>query len=458
MSRRRTITAALAGVQPSTALLTAVLARGGQGQRKRSFKLLTLLLSLSGVLLVKPPPYDVLLAIVIVTALLSGTLRVQRSSVGSIVPLTFYVATTIASSCTAVTAWDAVWYDGMTLFCGLLWWYFMNMFHRHGSRCLAAVMTGYVITSLIGVAFGIFIVTADIPHKGEFLFYDRPTGMFLDANVFGASLVPPLIYGLSQLFDATHRKRRWAWATSSVVLVIGIVTTMSRGATVNAVLSLTVFVALIAVKVPQARRMLLATAIVVTGVGVAYVRVGDTIGLSDAITQRFRLQPYDHERWQAHAAALNVALTHPLLGVGPGQFGTAGSPREVLYRNHYRPLATHNTYLHVAAESGIFALLALVLFFISTLLRARKALTSASTTSDFLTAAWALSCLLGVFVNAWVIDSYHWRHLWLMCAMPWANGASGIRRPLTAAYIHWVRQRPAPPNEWVRSPRSATSA
>jgi hypothetical protein len=431
----------VSSVSPHGARAYAVLTSPAAGQQDQGFfKFLTGLLAISGILLIKPPPYDILLFVTMSLALLCGRLSIRRTTRTPLALLAVYVCATIASSCSAVTVWEGVWYDGLTIFCGMLWWYFAELFRRYGTRGLAAVMNGYVVTSLLGVGFGLIVYSFDIPHKGELLYYDRPTGMFLDANVFGASLVPPLLYCMIKLFGSAGLTARAGWSASLLMLGVGIITCLSRGAVINAGVSLLLLMVIIAIKRPGMRTVLVGASAAMVALAAGYAIVGGVLDLNDAIVQRSRLQTYDAERWEAQAAGLEVALSHPVLGAGVGQFGAVGSPRQVLYRNEYRSLATHNTYIHVMAESGMCALVPLVLFFIVALRRGWRSLKEANTNADVLIAAWAFSCLVGVLVNACVIDAFHWRHLWLMFATPWVSpGSSGVR--VLYARASWCAKR-----------------
>lgn len=388
---------------------------------------LTLLLAFSGVLIIKPPPYDIVLIIAIIIALLSGKMPIRPRNAKALGLLAVYGGATIASSLSAHSVWEGVWYDGLTVFCLLLWWYFSELFERYGLSGVSPVMNGYVITSLVGTAFGLIVLNFDVPYQEELLYYGRPTGMFLDANVFGSSLVPAMLYSLAQAVrNGGSIKRIW-WSASFLTICIGLVATLSRGAFVNAALSITTFMLLMAWRWPSARKAILMISISLVAIGATYFVIGGVFGLSDSVMRRTQLQSYDEERWRVHAAALELAKDHPLLGVGPGQFAALGSPIQVLYHGKYQALATHNTYLHVTAESGLLAVVPLLLFILVVVHRGYKGLRHAKHQSDIITAAWVLACLTGALVGAWVIDAYHWRHLWLLFALPWCRPSSSSR-------------------------------
>jgi O-antigen ligase len=87
------------------------------------------------------------------------------------------------------------------------------------------------------------------------------------------------------------------------------------------------------------------------------------------------------------------------------------------------PFAPHNVYVLVAAEQGFLGIVAWVAFWFGTLfIAARNALAGRSThgiASGALLGAWC-----GLMVNSFVVDSLHWRHVWLLAALIWAADIS----------------------------------
>lgn len=117
------------------------------------------------------------------------------------------------------------------------------------------------------------------------------------------------------------------------------------------------------------------------------------------------LQNYDADRFDTHRRALESAAAH-LAGIGPGQ-----SEQVFQY-------AAHSLYIRVLAENGLIGLITFVCFltlcFTRSLWLARVA---ANQTWRCIATANA-ACLLGFFVNSGVIDTLHWRHVWVLFAIP----------------------------------------
>ena len=79
-------------------------------------------------------------------------------------------------------------------------------------------------------------------------------------------------------------------------------------------------------------------------------------------------------------------------------------------------------------EQGLPGLLALLAILVSTLIvAARNALAGRDTYgigSAALLGAWC-----GLLVNSLVVDTIHWRHLWIVAAFIWAGWARKTARP-----------------------------
>ena len=121
------------------------------------------------------------------------------------------------------------------------------------------------------------------------------------------------------------------------------------------------------------------------------------------------MQSYDATRFSAQAVGIESAERYPF-GVGPGQF------------EEYASLSAHSTYVRVAGEQGLPGLVALAAFVLTTLVvalgNALKGRESYGIGSAALLGAWC-----GLLVNSLVVDTLHWRHLWVVAALIWVGWA-----------------------------------
>ena len=188
----------------------------------------------------------------------------------------------------------------------------------------------------------------------------RLQGPFGQPNELGAfcALVLPLC--LAAAVSAERRSTRLGAGAVTILVATAGALSLSRGAWMGAVagvLALLVFL-------PAVRRPLRRAAAVMAG-GLALTAVFTAGSTVSVLTARLgsigsaadNPQDFRPEVW---ATGLRVALDHPLLGVGPGQFSIASS-------NGTYPLYTfvadhpHNLVLTVAAEHGLYGLIAFAL-------------------------------------------------------------------------------------------------
>jgi hypothetical protein len=126
-------------------------------------------------------------------------------------------------------------------------------------------------------------------------------------------------------------------------------------------------------------------------------------GLGDFFSQRITLQQYDDKRFGTQLEALSRLDEFPL-GVGPGY----AAP--VLGQN------THNVYVNVLFEYGVLGGISFYLFVLTTIWIALSGVLRRGPYSMLY--ATFLAILTGVLVNSMVIDTLHWRHLFLFLALP----------------------------------------
>lgn len=201
-------------------------------------------------------------------------------------------------------------------------------------------------------------------YDNLFLHEQRPTGPFENPNIYGNYLVLNvfLALGVAQLLandqgrvtprSGIPRAARTAALLVLVpVLTVGILATGSRGTLVGFLAGLAV-----AVRVPPPTaigpRKLLAGIVGSIALLVAVVwflqhhpylllRLGRTAGSDPNVEHRLAL-------WRA---ALDASYSHPILGIGYGQFTSYAG-----YLRLWRAQVAHQTYLSVAAELGLVGL------------------------------------------------------------------------------------------------------
>jgi O-antigen ligase len=146
-----------------------------------------------------------------------------------------------------------------------------------------------------------------------------------------------------------------------------------------------------------------------TFAGLATLAVLAATGKLTFLQSRSKVQGYDSQRFGAQDFAIRLATHHPL-GVGPGQF------------EHYSLVSAHETYLRALAEIGVLGVVLVAALLLTTLVYALRnavlGIDSYGVGSATLLGAW-----LGFVGSGFVIDTLHWRHLWVVAAFVWVGAA-----------------------------------
>lgn len=209
----------------------------------------------------------------------------------------------------------------------------------------------------------------------------RVSSVYFNANHFAGflDLVVPLAAATAVL--ARHRVVRLAAAAASVLGLVNVVTSGSRGSWV----AVTVALALLAVVVTwrtvrgprpwKAVRAWVVILLVAFGVAVGAERLVPTwaersVARFERLVHDLR-HPTEFERVAIVLAGLPIVQEHPWWGVGPGNFSYAIAqhrPTAVDDANdgmlHQFVNYAHNDYLQVATESGLLTLTAFLAFWI----------------------------------------------------------------------------------------------
>lgn len=198
------------------------------------------------------------------------------------------------------------------------------------------------VTAVTGSLAGAYVLAAGHHADG------RLDGLGLNPNYLGALLVLPLVASAG----LTLLTRRAGWLVPAAVCLVAIAATQSRGALVASAAGT-------AVVLVQGRALVTKAlaALLVAGAGAVLPGLfgaAERLGVGGRPAAELSLNTSARE----HAArfAADVAITHPLRGIGYGMFPShaAKSPLLGLY------IATHDDYLRLAAESGLMTLAAFV--------------------------------------------------------------------------------------------------
>ena len=362
---------------------------------------------LLAVVRIEPAPSDLVFAVVIAVALVTGRLFLERVPLSVSVLVAGFLSLNLLAATVATDGARAVAYFAITLYLGVFALWFSA--YVCSIRRARLILLAYLVGAALSAAVACLALVAPFPGASAFVDGPRAQGLFKDPNVFGPFLVPAALILMEE--TVAPRLLRFRLSTKLVLLsllTVGVVFSFSRAAWLNLAVGMVVLLVVLALRRGGGRRAM--TMLVVSLVaGAALFGVVAATSSASFLTERAGLQDYDVQRFGTQASGLEIAATHPL-GIGPGQFEAVSE------------LSAHSTYVRALAEEGVVgALLIFTLLLLTLGFAARNVVLGVDTYgigSAALLAAWC-----GLLVNSSFVDTLHWRHLWLVAALIWAGTA-----------------------------------
>jgi hypothetical protein len=368
---------------------------------------------LSGVVLVEPAPPDAAFSVLIAIALATGRFRPSQAPGSILLALSFLLGLNILSMMEAVSVSTGLRFAFITayLFAFAVWLAgYINSERR--TRILVVAWLAIAVTTAV---IGLLAWAMPIPTRGLWLTsdFERVKGLFKDPNVFGPFLVPITMILLDQMMRPRLLRLRTPTALLLLgILALGILFAFSRAAWGNAAVAFVITLGTAAMA-RRGRGRALRTLVGVAVVGIAVVGELGATGSMGFLHQRAQLQTYDTDRFAAQHAGYELGWTHPV-GVGPGQF------------QFHHDVETHSTYVRTLAEQGFGGLAAwLAILIITLILAVQNTLRGWSTYG--IGAGALLGSWCGLIVNSAVVDTLHWRHLWVVAPLIWVGAMSNRR-------------------------------
>lgn len=362
-----------------------------------------LLVGISGFVRLEPAPYDYALSVVIPLALFAGTLRYSRSSLVSGAVLGTFLLSNGVSFFGSGDLLGSLRYMFITMYLSVSCAFFVGVLTRHGGGAYRWIWRGYLAAGVIAAVLG-WLGVSGVPGLERFVWGElRAVAGFKDPNVYGAFLVPVVLYALHRL--------RWAggwavpaWGIAFGLLAAGQVLSLSRGGWLNLLVALAIYGVLF-----RQANWRTATRVglgVMLAVGWLAIALAMNPGILAVSLSRTALMEYDQDRFEAQGMILETIAQKPL-GIGPGE-----TERVFGY-------AAHSLYLRVVVENGWLGGLSFgILLGLCLWAAVRSALAAPCATERSIRAVVA-AALVGTLVNSLFIDSLHWRHFWLLLALVW---------------------------------------
>ena len=252
--------------------------------------------------------------------------------------------------------------------------------------------------------------------------YGRARGTFKDPNVIGAFLILPALFALQSVVS-DHFSKALRNAVALGVMALAILFAFSRaawgGLAITAAFMLAMMVLTSRSYAQRSRIVLISmVAIVLFVLLIAVLLSFDSV--ADMFRQRASFdQSYDEGRFGRfgrHILGADMALDLPF-GIGPLQF------------HNYFPEDTHNSYLNAFMSGGwLSGICYPALIAVTVVMGFRHVMTPVPWQRMYLA---IFAAFLGTAGEAFVIDTDHWRHFWMMLGVMW--GLFAAAQPYKAA-------------------------
>lgn len=281
------------------------------------------------------------------------------------------------------------------------------------------LIVGAVIASIAGIAGYLHLV----PGGDDLLtLYGRARGTFKDPNVLGGFLILPALFALQSVVS-DHFAKAFRNAVALGIISLAIFLAFSRAAWGQLAITAAFMLVLMMLtsRTPAQRQRI----VIISIVAVVLLALLVAVLLSfNSIDEMFRQrasfdQSYDEGRFGRfgrHILGAQMALDLPF-GIGPLQF------------HNYFPEDTHNSYLNAFMSGGWLSGVCYPTLILVTVIMGFRHLFTPVPWQRFYLAVF--SAFLGTVGEAFVIDTDHWRHFWMMLGTLW--GMFAAAQPYKAA-------------------------
>jgi hypothetical protein len=348
----------------------------------------------------EPAPFDLLLVLLLAIGFVTGQLSMPDLKSRPLVWLGLWgliVANLLSMLVNGVTS-ISLRFLGITMYV-LVLFVFVRMYAVR-PQAMRWLLIGYTVAAVLNaipVVLGFF--GQNLPFS-VVAWSTRGVGFFKDANVFGPFVAVAAFWLVDWVIHQPKQRSQSAlWLVLALLIGVGTMLSLSRGAWINMVLCGCLYLVFLLRHTPRKGLLLLAFALLLI---LASLIIFQSLGLNDVIVAHSHLQDYDRLRFNIQREGLIAGFTSPL-GAGP-----AGWPN------------AHSLYVKTFAEQGFLGLAALCLLIGGLVFPLIRQAWNERVNTDVITAGMLLAIIVGQLVNSFVIDSMHWRHLWVLLGLAWA--------------------------------------
>jgi O-antigen ligase len=285
--------------------------------------------------------------------------------------------------------------------------YALFIFFYASDKNYGTLIKAYIISSTVAAILGIIGYCG---YFTQYLTYDpyRTQALFKDPNVFGPFLVPTILILMDNL---KARKIININLLLNLMLLsintIGLILSFSRGAWVSLIVGVLTYFLLSIKKINYKKLLIIAIAVSAVILTIWFVALSDS--WRSFFVDRLKFKAYDSIRFKSQSIGFSMSFDK-VLGYGPGQF------ENIVEKSMGESVSAHSIYARTLLENGLIGFICLMsaLVYIIVKLFILYLKYGSKTKLDITI---VLAVLIGIFVNGIVVDTLHWRHMWLFIGL-----------------------------------------
>ncbi len=365
--------------------------------------------------MVEPSPHDVMMGPLGLVCVIAGV-GLQRQILPLLLLLVAWNVSGLFALFELEMKRDVLQYTAVSFYLGIAAILVACIVAQDSVRRMNVIKFAYIAGALISAVIGIAAYFKLVPSSDLFLLYDRARSTFKDPNVFGPFLILPLLFLIQSILV---RGPRLFTTGATLLLLIALVLSFSRGAWFHLVLSATIMIVLMVLTASSQRartRIIAFTGLAVGAVGGMLAALFSVGSLRAMLMQRAQLvQSYDvgeGGRFRLQELALQSLFNSPL-GFGPLEFGRMFG------------LQQHNSYLQAFIVYGWIGGVAYAVMVVLTLIVGLRACLIRTPWQPCLIAAYG--AFIGEAAESFIIDTDHWRHYFLILGIVWGLSAATMK-------------------------------
>lgn len=363
---------------------------------------------LSGFVLNEPAPYELYMVVLIAVWALFG-LKISRSVAPLLVLLVLFNIGGFISMTQMADIKDTPLYLAVSLFLALTSVFFAAVIEARPAL-FRPIFLCWLAAGVSTSALGILGYFNAFPGADIFTRYERASGAFQDPNVFGPFLALPATYLLYRMLTGRAHLMP-VYAAPLLIVIGGIFFSFSRGAWGLFGLSAALLMAALFIGNASGKfrlRIVLMGVLAISLLVLALLVALQIPGVAEVFTSRARLaQEYDSGnlgRFGRYAVGFTMAMENPL-GIGPLVFG------KIFFED------THNIWLKALLDYGWLGFASWLIMVVWTAAGGLRILFRNRPWQPYLLCAYVV--FIGHVGLGSVIDTDHWRHLYLLIGLIW---------------------------------------